>query len=236
MLMPKNPESIRSLPTDHTSGEPYVMWKDTPYAHVMIPYDGYEEHIKGSSARVPIEPSKLPHSTKAWQIWAYSTAAPPQLGKQATVLDAEMNVLRKGSNGWTCMPANPRGPAHKSNGWKDAHEAMPLCFDAAGMDWMQAWMTGTVPQMKRSAFVWMKHGDMGEDNTKPGVMTKAEAQAGHWIESGNHLMLMPKDLKDIEHFTTDFTAGEPYLMFKGSPYAHLMIPLEDYFKHHHKRN
>ena len=24
-----------SLPTDHGSGQPYVMWKGTPYAHIM---------------------------------------------------------------------------------------------------------------------------------------------------------------------------------------------------------
>ena len=37
------------------------------------------------------------------------------------------------------------------------------------------------------------------------------------------------DPKTIENFTTDFTTGEPYQMFKGTPYAHLMIPVEGYY-------
>mgnify|MGYP003318609286 CR=1 FL=1 len=75
----------------------------------------------------------------------------------------------------------------------------------------------------------MLHGDVGEDNTKMGVLNKRDATPGQWIESGPHLMLMPKDPKTIENFTTDFTTGEPYQMFKGTPYAHLMIPYEGYY-------
>mgnify|MGYP001470236894 FL=1 len=52
---------------------------------------------------------------------------------------------------------------------------------------------------------------------------------GHFIESGPHLMLMPKDPSTIENFPTDFTTGAPYQMFKGSPYAHLMIPVDGYY-------
>ena len=36
------------------------------------------------------------------------------------------NLLREGSNGWTCLPANPRGQSDPENGWVDAHEAMPF--------------------------------------------------------------------------------------------------------------
>ena len=47
------------------------------------------------------------HTSAEWQIWAYSTAAPEYIANEATVLDAGMNVLREGTNGWTCLPANP---------------------------------------------------------------------------------------------------------------------------------
>ena len=28
---------LDTLPTDPQNGGPYVMWKDTPYAHIMVP-------------------------------------------------------------------------------------------------------------------------------------------------------------------------------------------------------
>ena len=44
-------------------------------------------------------------------------------------------------------------------------------------------------------------------------------------------MLMPKDPASLENFTSDFNKGEPYVMFPGTEYAHLMIPIEGYYKY-----
>jgi hypothetical protein len=40
---------------------------------------------------------------------------------------------------------------------------------------------------------------------------------------------MPKNPKSLKNFPTDFTKGEPYVMFSGTVYAHLMIPVEGYY-------
>ena len=69
------------------------------------------------------------------------------------------------------------------------------------------------------------------DAAVPGVLNKKDSTPGEWIESGPHLMLMPKDPKTIENFTTDFRKGEPYVMFPGTDYAHLMIPVEGYYQY-----
>jgi hypothetical protein len=37
VIVPK--ELLEGITTDPTTGGPYVMWKDTPYAHIMIPID-----------------------------------------------------------------------------------------------------------------------------------------------------------------------------------------------------
>ncbi|MFL2628235.1 MAG: hypothetical protein ACJ0OQ_00510, partial [Candidatus Marisimplicoccus sp.] len=50
-----------------------------------------------------------PHTSAEWQIWAYSTAAPDYIAADAGVLGPDMSVLREGTNGWTCLPVNPRG-------------------------------------------------------------------------------------------------------------------------------
>jgi len=70
------------------------------------------------------------------------------------------------------------------------------------------------------------HGDVGEDNTTPLVMSFDEIEdPDNWIESGPHLMMMPKDPTSLDAFSADFTTGAPYVMFQGQTWAHLMIPM-----------
>jgi hypothetical protein len=183
----------------------------------------------GSAFAQQAEPTG-PHTSAEWQIWAYTTAAPSFIAENATAVDASNDVLREGTNGWTCVPANPRGMAEPENGWRDAHEAMPLCADEEGFKWVAAYLTGEIPELERNVFIWMLHGDMGEDNTTPLVMSQGEAEdPDNWIMSGPHLMMMPKDTSSLDAFPTDFTSGSPYAMFTGTDYAHLMIPFEHYY-------
>lgn len=53
------------------------------------------------------------------------SAAPPEISAQATIVDGG-KVLRKGSNGWTCMPHTMPG------------DNAPMCNDAVWMKLMQA--------------------------------------------------------------------------------------------------
>ena len=184
----------------------------------------------------------VPHTSAEWKIWAYSTAAPSFIASGCTVLDVDGTVLREGTNGWTAMAANPRGMANPENGWKDAHEAMAMVGDAQAMKWAMAYMSGKTPEMDHDGWAWMLHGDMGEDNSvgmrigpNDGggivVKTKETAAEGQWIESGPHLMLMPKDPSTIKGMTTDFNSGAPYVMFAGTGYDHVMIPVEGYYEY-----
>ena len=81
---------------------------------------------------------KADHTSAAWQIEAYSTAAPAFLGEFATVLGSDGSVLRQGTNGWTCQSANPR-PVPPT-GWRSAHDAMAACHDGEGMKWMMGYI------------------------------------------------------------------------------------------------
>ena len=190
---------------------------------------------EGSSAAVnEVNESGEPsgsHTSAEWQIWAYSTAAPSYIAKDATVLNEKMEMLREGTNGWTCLPVNPRGMSNPENGWNDAHEAMPLCGDAEVFKWISAYLSDEIPDMDYDGYAWMLHGDMGEDNSTPKVMSKDDAKEGHWIESGPHLMRMPKDPSSLDGMTTNFNSGTPYVMFSGTPYAHVMYPVQDYYKY-----
>jgi hypothetical protein len=174
-----------------------------------------------------------PHTSTEWKIWAYSTAAPSFIAANCSVVDVDGTVLREGTNGWTAMAANPRGMADSENGWKDPHEAMPMVGDGPAMQWAMAYMGGKTPEMDTDGWAWMLHGDMGEDNRKHLVIDEegvAKAKAdSQWIESGAHLMLFPKDPASLEGQTTNFNTGAPYVMFKGTGYDHLMIPVEGYY-------
>jgi len=169
------------------------------------------------------------HTSAAWQIEAYSTAAPDFIGNFASVIGSDGAVLREGTNGWICQSANPR-PVPET-GWESAHHAMPVCHDGEGMKWMMGYMAGEAPEMERDSYMWMLHGDMGEDNTRAGVLEKDDAAPDQWIESGPHLMLMPKDPASLANYPTSFKTGAPYVMFANTRYAHLMIPLAGYYQY-----
>ena len=91
-------------------------------------------------------------------------------------------------------------------------------------------MNNTIPEMESDGWLWMLHGDTGVDNFR--AYSEGDREGSnpiHFIESGPHLMLLPKDPKSLDTQTTDFNTGAPYVMFKGSPYVHLMIPTDGYY-------
>ena len=49
----------------------------------------------------------LSHASAEWQITAYSGAAPSFIGDFATIVGGDGDVLREGSNDWTCTATKP---------------------------------------------------------------------------------------------------------------------------------
>ena len=161
-----------------------------------------------------------------WEIEAYTTSAPDFIGNFATVISASGEVLREGSNGWTCLPfiAMPK------MGFTTKNEAAPACADQNAMAWANAYLSQTEPKLENDGWIWMLHGDTGVDNFRPySEGDEKNTDPKDWIYSGAHLMLMPKDPNSLGSQTTDFTTGAPYVMMKGTPYVHLMIPVEGYY-------
>ena len=68
----------------------------------------------------------------------------------------------------------------------------------------------------------MFQGDAPVNNADP-FDTKRDA-GEIWVEEGPHLMLVLPDPKMLEGFSDDPSNGGPYLMWRGTPYAHLMVP------------
>jgi hypothetical protein len=147
-------------------------------------------------------------------------AGPSSLSNDATILDYEMDeagnfvVLRDGSNGWACLPDTPGTPSDD-----------PMCFDQAWMEWMQAFMAGEEPTTTVPGLAYMLQGGTDASNTDPFATEPAAGE--EWVVSAPHVMLITHEELDQTVFSTDPDSGGPWIMFAGTPYEHIMMPVAD---------
>jgi hypothetical protein len=145
------------------------------------------------------------------------SAAPAAIAADATIMamsaDGSMRSLRTGHNGFTCFPDDPGTPGPD-----------PMCADANAMLWMDAWMHHHAPPADKVGFMYMLAGASDASNTDP--FARAPATGGHWVTTGPHVMVL-----NAPSLLTSYPSGpdpdtsKPYVMFAGTPYAHLMIPV-----------
>ena len=147
------------------------------------------------------------------------SAAPADIGKGAAIVEmdekSQMKQLRAGTNGWTCMPS--------AGGAAGAAGADPMCLDKTWMGWADAWMSKKDPQVKTMGIGYMLRGDKGASNTDPFATGPKPDNA--WVVTPPHIMVLYADLKLLDAYPTDPTSGGPWVMWKGTPYAHLMVPV-----------
>jgi hypothetical protein len=146
-------------------------------------------------------------------------AAPPSVAKGATIVamnaDGTMRTLRKGTNGFTCMPDNPATPGPD-----------PMCLDPNAMAWAQAWMGHKTPPAGKVGFMYMLAGGTDASNTDP-YATKPTA-TNHWVKTGPHVMIVGGDQAFYASYPKDAdpVTSVPYIMWAGTPYQHLMAPVK----------
>ena len=159
--------------------------------------------------------------TDAQKIASAKSAAPAAISANATIMDfpsapgGEMKQLKAGTNGWVCFPTTGMGP----KGGND-----PMCFDKPWQGWAEAWMKKTPPPTGAgTGIAYMLKGDMGASNTDP--FATAMTADNHWVVSPPHIMVLPSDPKELDAYSDDPKNGGPWVMWKGTPYAHLMVPI-----------
>ena len=140
------------------------------------------------------------------------SAAPPALAANATVKDWEGNVLKQGTNAYTCLPTPPDLPGNA-----------PMCLDGPWLKWAEAWQNKAQPMLAGTGVAYMLAGDAGASNTDPYASEKTATN--DWVQAGPHLMIIVPDPKMLESITTDHSKGLPWVMWKGTPYAHIMVPV-----------
>jgi hypothetical protein len=140
------------------------------------------------------------------------SAAPPGLAEGATVMDWAGNTLKKGDNGWTCMPTAPH-----------LEGTAPMCNDAVWMEWADAYLNKKDYAGGKFGVSYMLAGDEGASNIDP--YAEGPTEDNQWVKEGPHLMILVSDPAQLEGMSTDPWNGGPYVMWKGTPYAHIMVPV-----------
>ncbi len=141
------------------------------------------------------------------------SAAPPTLRDTVKVMDFNGNVLRDGPPGFTCLPAPP-------------NLAGPMCLDEVWMAWLDAWSKRQPFTPSRVGLAYMLAGDSrdgGASNINP-FDTQPTAN-NDWMVEGPHVMMLVPDPALLEALPAAHHGGGPYVMWKGTPYAHVMIPV-----------
>jgi hypothetical protein len=141
-------------------------------------------------------------------------AGPASLTKHATILDTQGNVVRQGSNGWTCLPDNPATTGND-----------PVCMNEPWLTFKNALKNKTTPTNTQVGIAYMLQGDSPMSNTDP--FAAAPRPGDEWIDvRGAHIMVQVPDRAALNNVSTDWKHGGPWVMWAGTPYAHLMIPID----------
>lgn len=140
------------------------------------------------------------------------SAAPPTLKNKVTVMDWEQNVLQKGDGQYTCFPTPPQ-----------LQGKAPMCMDGPWMEWADAWTNKKPFTAKALGISYMLAGDEGASNIDP--YAEGPTNDNQWIKEGPHLMIITPDASLLDTLPVDPAQGGPYVMWKGTPYAHIMIPI-----------
>jgi hypothetical protein len=154
--------------------------------------------------------------TDAAKIANAMTAAPSSASRNATIAemneDGSMKVLRKGAGAWTCVPDDASTPGND-----------PMCLDPNAMEWLHAYMTKAPPPDK-VGFIYMLQGGWDFSNVDP-FATKPD---GKPTITGPHVMIVGPAVKmapGYDRTGNGVNAALPYVMWKDTPYEHLMVPM-----------
>ncbi len=209
MLIQPGGFDAKDYSTDPNSGQPWIMWDGTPYEHLMIPV-------------TPMKASEMGKATKSMR--SAESAAPAGVAAAATLLDFlpettdplivpfDMALRRQGTNGWTCIADWPDSPGND-----------PSCNDAVWSEWNDAYAAGKAPKITHPGIGYMLGGGSDPSATDPAATAPAPGE--DWVNSPGHVMLLVPGGFDAKVFSTDPKSGFPYIMWDGTPYEHLMVPL-----------
>ncbi|HUF49856.1 MAG TPA: hypothetical protein VMN60_03425 [Longimicrobiales bacterium] len=177
-----------------------------------------EEPVSGTPAADEVAAAPTPATTPEGKVEEATAGAPASISAGARVLDwpagdgQDFSELRAGNNGWTCLPDHPG-----MNGFQ------PMCLDGVWMEWLQAFAGGTAPELDAVGFAYMVTAEEEGSNTDP--TATAPTPDNQWHKWGPHVMVVFPNAAALRGIPTDPQTVGPYVMWGGTPYAHVMIPV-----------
>lgn len=159
-------------------------------------------------------------SSDAARIASAMAAVPASIAKNAMIVDwpdasGKMHTLRTGTNGWTCMPSNPKSRYVVNNA---------MCMDANFGDFMAAMRARKQPALKAMGTAYMLTSDQWVSNTTPS--DKAPKPGNEWHHVSAAIMLAYPQRSSLAGLPVRPTSNGPYVMWANTPYAHVMLPLK----------
>jgi hypothetical protein len=160
---------------------------------------------------------RAPRAGDAALIASAMSAAPPAIARDATIVamgaNGTMRTVRRGRNGFTCMADNPASPGPD-----------PMCMDENAVGWAMAWIGHRTPPANNVGLIYMLAGGTDASNMDP--YSERPRRGDPWVHTGAHVMVVGSDslLRSYPSGPTPDTS-RPYVMWAGTPYAHLMIPV-----------
>ena len=176
-----------------------------------------------TASTAPMTASTAP-TTNADKIKNAMSAAPDSVASAATIMDwpategGKPVQLRAGKNGWVCYPSTPAATG--------AVGQDPMCLDAEFQKWAGAWMSKKPPKLTGVAVAYMLQGDRGASATDPFATTASPTNPKDWVVAGPHIMVTAPNTAALNALPGVPTGGLPWVMWKGTPYAHVMVPVK----------
>ena len=151
--------------------------------------------------------------TDAELIAEAESAGVKAITKDATIKTSDGKVLRQGMNDWTCYSGSA---------------AMgPMCNQAQWDGLLTAFQKREPIEIKELSVSYMLAGEgeaIGVSNTDP-FATKP-TDDNDWVKEGPHLMILVPNSEILEELSTD-PKDPVYVMWKGTPYAHIMVKISE---------
>jgi hypothetical protein len=150
---------------------------------------------------------------KSEMIASAKSAGPSSVTSDATIKSPDGAVLQSGSNSYTCYPQQ------KAIG--------PMCNEAVWDTLIGAMMNKEAfsPDTFSVSYMLAGEGDaIGVSNSDP--YASDPATSDDWVKEGPHLMIVVPDKAMLDGMSTD--PDDPvYVMWKDTPYAHIMVKVAD---------
>jgi hypothetical protein len=143
------------------------------------------------------------------------SAAPPAVASTAKVMTMDGKILKEGSGPYTCFPTSADVVAKGGR--------QPMCLDKVWLAWADALMHKKPFKADGAGIGYMLAGDAGASNVDP--YAQGPTADNQWVVEGPHIMVIVPDPAQLDGFPIDPNSGGAYVMWKGTPYAHVMVPL-----------